>query len=462
MPRVPRTRASATAAGRPASPRRAASSSATNPPPTPTPPLISGRRPRSIGTRVGANLHVRGRGQHLAVALARREQLGVRPVGDDASAVEQHDPVSERDGRGSVGDDERRPALHHLTERGTDLVLLRRVDRRRRVVEDQHPRLRDHRACDRHPLALPARQRVAVLADLGAEAVREPVDELLGAGEPSRAPHLLHRRVGIGERDVVAHRAGEEERLLEHDPDVAAEVVEPQVAHVDAVDQHPSAVDVVEPGDEPRDGRLARCGRTDDRDRFAAPQDQVEAVEHRRSVAVAERDVLEAAPRRRRPPAAPSARAGSTISGSACSASSIRDADATARAACATSWPSTRIGMISIMMKRLYAMSWPTSSCPSITRWPPYQSTASSARLGMKSTSGRNPARRLRGRERAVEHRVGRDVEALDLLLLRAEALDRADAGDALLHDRGEIAQAILELGRHRADPASRSAWRRC
>ena len=55
--------------------------------------------------------------------------------------------------------------VHHLGERGADLVLLRRVDRRRRVVEDQDARVGEHRARDRDALALPARERVAVLAD---------------------------------------------------------------------------------------------------------------------------------------------------------------------------------------------------------------------------------------------------------------------------------------------------------
>ncbi len=62
------------------------------------------------------------------------------PSATHPTALEQHDPVGERDGRRAVGDDQRRPAGHHLAQRGADLVLLGRVDRRRRVVEDQHPR----------------------------------------------------------------------------------------------------------------------------------------------------------------------------------------------------------------------------------------------------------------------------------------------------------------------------------
>ena len=66
---------------------------------------------------------------------------------------------------GAVRDHERRAPLHHLAERRADLVLLRRVDRRGRVVEDQHLRVGEDRARDRDALALAARERVAALAE---------------------------------------------------------------------------------------------------------------------------------------------------------------------------------------------------------------------------------------------------------------------------------------------------------
>ena len=42
--------------------------------------------------------------------------------------------------------------------------------------------------------------------------------------------------VGTPVRDVVAHRIGEQERVLEHDSDLAAKRVEGRVGDVDAVD----------------------------------------------------------------------------------------------------------------------------------------------------------------------------------------------------------------------------------
>ena len=42
--------------------------------------------------------------------------------------------------------------------------------------------------------------------------------------------------LGIGREDVLAHGAGEEERLLQHQADAAAQVVAADVAHVHAAD----------------------------------------------------------------------------------------------------------------------------------------------------------------------------------------------------------------------------------
>ena len=75
-----------------------------------------------------------------------------------------------------------------------------------------------------------------MLADDRVVAVGQLAHEVVGAGEPGRAHDGVHRRFGIGERDVGAHAVGEEERVLEHEADRAAHVAEARFAHVGAVD----------------------------------------------------------------------------------------------------------------------------------------------------------------------------------------------------------------------------------
>ena len=61
----------------------------------------------------------------------------------------------------------------HAADRLLDLVLGGAVDRAGRVVEDQDARVGQQRAGDREPLALPAGERDAALADHGIVAILE-------------------------------------------------------------------------------------------------------------------------------------------------------------------------------------------------------------------------------------------------------------------------------------------------
>ena len=101
-----------------------------------------------------------------------REQVGVRALLDDASAVEHDDAVAVLDRRQPVRDDDRRAPAHQLFERRLDQPLRLGVERRGRLVEDQDRRVLEDRARDRDALPLAARQPDAALADDRGEALR--------------------------------------------------------------------------------------------------------------------------------------------------------------------------------------------------------------------------------------------------------------------------------------------------
>ena len=163
----------------------------------------------------------------------------VGAVGDDPAVVEQHDPVGQGDGGGPVGDDDRGAPGHDLAEGVADLVLLGGVDRRGGVVEDQHPGVGQDGPGDGDALALAARQREAPLADLGAVALGQRRDELVGAGEAGRPLDVDLVGVGVGEGDVGGDRVAEQERVLEHEADGPAQLEQRHVPHVDAVEARP-------------------------------------------------------------------------------------------------------------------------------------------------------------------------------------------------------------------------------
>ena len=139
-----------------------------------------------------------------------------------------------------------------------------------RLVQDQHRGVGQEGARERDQLPLPGGQPAPALADVGVVAVRQRLDELVGADRP-RAAASICALVASGrpKRDVVGDGAAEQEVLLRHHGDHAAELRLGQVAQRDAVDRDPPLQRVVEARQQPGDRGLARAGRAEQRDRLA-------------------------------------------------------------------------------------------------------------------------------------------------------------------------------------------------
>ena len=75
------------------------------------------------------------------------------------------------DRRQPVGDDDRGAAGEQAAQAVLDPALGVEVDVRRRLVEDQDPRVGDERARERDELALAGRELYAALADLRVQAL---------------------------------------------------------------------------------------------------------------------------------------------------------------------------------------------------------------------------------------------------------------------------------------------------
>ena len=112
-------------------------------------------------------------------------------------------------------------------------------------------------------------------------------------GRPGGLDDLLLGRAGVPERDVLADRALEEPRVLEHHPDAGAELVAAHLRDVATVEADRTAVELVEPHDQVHEGGLARAGRADDRDRGAGLGDKVQVADEGLVRVVGEPDVVE-------------------------------------------------------------------------------------------------------------------------------------------------------------------------
>ena len=154
----------------------------------------------------------------LLVEARRLDQLGMGSGLDDASLVEDDDPVGALDGRETVRDDEHRAPREERLQRLLHEQLRLRVEAGGRLVEEKQPRVLVDGPRDRDALALAAREPDAPVADQGLVALPHLLDEAIGV----RGARGAVDRVGLGVRDaigdVVPHRVVEEDRLLRHPP----------------------------------------------------------------------------------------------------------------------------------------------------------------------------------------------------------------------------------------------------
>ena len=98
-------------------------------------------------------------------------------------------------------------------------------------------------------------------------------------------------RLAVG--DVVGHRVVEQQGFLRHQAEPRAQVAEPHVADVDAVDRDAAGQRVVEPRQQLQQRRLAAAVGADDGDRFAGADFQVDVAQHRLVRVVVEADAFE-------------------------------------------------------------------------------------------------------------------------------------------------------------------------
>ena len=125
------------------------------------------------------------------------EELRLRAAREDAAVLEYRDLVCQRDRREPMGDDDRRPAAHHLAQAGTNPRLRGRVHRRRGVIENEDARVDEERAGDGDALPLSPGQRDSALTDHGLVAVGQVFDdEVMGLRGARRGLDRLVRSVG--------------------------------------------------------------------------------------------------------------------------------------------------------------------------------------------------------------------------------------------------------------------------
>ncbi len=101
------------------------------------------------------------------------DQARVGALLDDAAVLQDKNAVGAKHGREPVRDDERGAVLHGALEGLLHQRFALGVERRRRLVEQQHLGVAQDCPRDGDPLALPAGKRDPPFTDQGVVAVRE-------------------------------------------------------------------------------------------------------------------------------------------------------------------------------------------------------------------------------------------------------------------------------------------------
>ena len=190
---------------------------------------------------------------------------------DDAAVVHHHDAVAHLHRGQAMGDDDGGAVLHQPLERVLHHALALGVERRGGLVEQQQRGLAQQGAGDRDALALAAGEPDAALAQRGGEAFGQAVEEFGGMGGFGRGAHLGVARLGPAVADVLRRGAGEDHRLLGHQADAPAQCGGIGLGDIDAVEQEPSLLGIVEAQQQLEDRRLAGARGADQRQLLPAP-----------------------------------------------------------------------------------------------------------------------------------------------------------------------------------------------
>ena len=171
--------------------------------------------------------------------------------------LEDQDAVGVDHGGESMGDDHGGAILGHRRERLLDGLFGVAVERRGGLVEHQDARTLEDRPGDGDPLLLPARELQAALAHHRLPAVGQRLDEGPDVGHLGGLLDLGPTRVRASVEQVVVDALVEQHRVLGDDPDGGAQARLAHRADVLSIDQDAPAGEVVEPEQQPAEGRLA-------------------------------------------------------------------------------------------------------------------------------------------------------------------------------------------------------------
>ena len=217
----------------------------------------------------------------------------MRAAFDDIAVVHNEDEVGVFDRREPVRDDKGGAALHELVHRLLNLQLGARVDGACRLVQNEHRGVAHHRAGDRELLALTGGQ-ARFAREHSVVALWQGLNKVVDADGAAGALDLGVRDALLAVDDVFADRALKEPGVLQDHAELLVDIAARDLRRRHVVDADLAALQLVKAHEKVHHRRLARAGRTDDRDLLAGLCLGGEVVDDELvGVLIAEADVTE-------------------------------------------------------------------------------------------------------------------------------------------------------------------------
>ena len=198
----------------------------------------------------------------------------------DLPMVDVADHVCVLDGGQSVRDDEARTPLQQVVQSGLKRLFGTRIDVRRGFVENQNTRIGQKHAGKRDQLALTCGKRGTTLLHHRVISVRQIHDELVRMHRLRGRFDLGIGRIQLAVANVLAHIAGENERILQHDAHLPTQRFQRDRTHVMPVNRHRSFCNVVKTRQQVDDRGFAGTGRADQRNSTAWFNMQIDQIEN--------------------------------------------------------------------------------------------------------------------------------------------------------------------------------------
>ena len=189
------------------------------------------------------------------------QQIFMIALFNDPAIFHDQNNIRILNGGKPVRHNETGPSLHQLGKSILDLLLRSRIDRRGRLVQNQHSRYVEHDPGDTKQLFLSLTHTCSVLGDPGVKPLRHLLDEAVRMGFFGRLYDLLIGISLIAKSDVLPDSSCFQPGILENHAIGTPETFPGNVADVCTVHLNGPVIDIVKAHEEIDDRRLPASGR---------------------------------------------------------------------------------------------------------------------------------------------------------------------------------------------------------